>query len=206
MFTPRVFRVDDTDQLVAFMRRYSFCTLITPAGDDVSISHVPILVEKNDEKIVLVGHLARANPHGAVLNANRSTAIFHGPHSYVSPAWYADSHEVPTWNYAAVHAAGVARTFSDAQRLSSLVDRMIETYEALHGAPWDRQLTDEYRNSQLSHITGFEIVVEKLNGKFKLGQNRSQSDQDSMLIRLTESSDDDSRELAEFIRQYRRQD
>ncbi|MDH3588297.1 MAG: FMN-binding negative transcriptional regulator [Gammaproteobacteria bacterium] len=206
MYTPRSFRVDDPDLLGAFMQAYSFCTLITAGADDSYVSHVPVLIDRDQDDFTLLGHLARPNPHASQLNGRRATAIFHGPHSYISPHWYADSREVPTWNYASVHTSGVVQTFDDSASLSELVDRMVEFYEALYNTGWDRQLPDDYRQRQLTHIVGFRLSVERLSGKFKLGQNRSLADQDGMLTQMQDSANSDSRELAAFIKRYRRSD
>ncbi len=202
MFTPRAFRVDDTGKLVAFMRRYSFCTLLT-AGSEPLVSHVPVLVDDDDGGVFLTGHLARANPHLKKLPGHRCTAIFHGPHSYVSPAWYADPAEVPTWNYAVVHASGPARVLDHPRDVGALVDRMVDHYEALYGKPWNRELDETYRSRQLEHIAGFRIAVDELTGKYKLGQNRSHEDQDGMVRGLESSGIEDSLSLAAFIRRNR---
>lgn len=203
MYTQRSFRVDDQELLLAFIRRYSFATLISHADDETHISHVPVLVETAEDTLVLTGHLASANPHVQQINGRKATAIFHGPDSYISPSWYADSGEVPTWNYAVVHAVGLATTFTNATDLSPLVDRMTAVYEARYEGGWDGQLPYGYRSSQLKHITGFRLEVEGLTGKFKLGQNRSAEDQDRMLAHLEAADSEDSRALASFIRELR---
>ena len=206
MYTPRAFRVDEPDLLSAFMRAYSFCTLVTADADDSYVSHVPVLIDRDEDDFTLLGHLARPNPHAGQLNGRRATAIFHGPHSYISPHWYTDRREVPTWNYANVHASGVVQTFDDSASLSELVNRMVEFYESLYDTGWDRQLADDYRQQQLTYIIGFRLSVERLSGTFKLGQNRSLADQDSMLAQMQNSTNSDSRALADFIKRYRQSD
>lgn len=199
MYAPRSFRVQDNAQLAAFIRRYSFCTLATPDSPGLAVSHLPLLLDTKAEPWVLRGHFAKANDHWQVIDKQRSTAIFHGPHSYVSPAWYADTGEVPTWNYAVVHARGRARLIDSHEGLSRLVDDMVAEYESRYGSPWDRELPADYRERQLDHIVGFELAVERLTGKFKLGQNRSAADQRSMQAALAEADDPDSRALAAFM-------
>ncbi|MBT8135378.1 MAG: FMN-binding negative transcriptional regulator [Gammaproteobacteria bacterium] len=206
MYTPRRFRIDDRERLVGFMRHYSFCTLITVGEAEPVISHVPVLVDVDGSDITLSGHVARANPHGAALAGGSTIAIFHGPHSYISPQWYTDTREVPTWNYTAVHAAGTAEVVTDNAQVSELVDRMADFYESQYGAAWDRQLPDDYRTVQLQHIVCFRLPVTNLTGKFKLGQNRSDADQERMLAGLESGSHPDSRGLAGFIRRLRRHD
>ena len=199
MYAPRSFRVHDNAQLAAFIRRYSFCTLVTPDSPGLAVSHLPLLLDTDSEPWVLRGHFAKANDHWQVIDKHRSTAVFHGPHSYISPAWYENSSEVPTWNYAVVHARGRGRLVESPERLSNLVDDMIAEYETRHGSPWNRELPADYRERQLRHIVGFEIVVERLQGKYKLGQNRSAADQRSMQAALAESNDPEGRALASFM-------
>lgn len=199
MYVPRSFRVQDRGTLARFVRRYSFATLLTATGRQAAISHVPLLLETAAGKWRLVGHVARVNDHWRRFGDGDSTAIFHGPHSYISPAWYADTAEVPTWNYAVVHAHGAARVVDDGAWLSDLVDRMVATYETGFGAPWDRKLAPGDRERQLRHIVGFALDVERVEGKFKLGQNRGADDQRAMLGALEAADDPDARALASFI-------
>ncbi|MBT8143342.1 MAG: FMN-binding negative transcriptional regulator [Gammaproteobacteria bacterium] len=205
MYLPRSFRVQDKNRLAAFMRRYSFATMVTPAAGDVAITHLPVLLDGGDEQWTVRGHVARANPHWQALPGARTTLVFHGPHSYISPGWYDDHNEVPTWNYAVVHAHGRARLIEDSNALDRLVDEAIDQYEELHDSPWNRRLAPENRKRQLEYIVGFEIAIDQLEGKFKLGQNRSVSDQQSMRLALSESGDDDSRALAAFIESFARE-
>jgi transcriptional regulator len=121
----------------------------------------------------LLGHLARGNPHWQALEAARETiAIFEGPHAYVSPRWYENHPAVPTWNYAVVHAHGRARLMGEAE-LHALVHALSTRYEAGAEKPW--RMEDhpaDYVGKMLTAIVGFELEVEKLEGKFKLSQNR----------------------------------
>lgn len=200
MYVPRSFRVQDRATLAAFVHRYGFATLITPTGEGAAISHVPLLLEVGaDDSWRLRGHLARANPHWRALGAAPATAIFHGPHSYISPGWYIDSDEVPTWNYAVVHATGPVSLFEERDELEAFVEQLVATYEPAYGNAWSRELTPAYRERQLQHIVGFEIEVVEIEGKFKLGQNRSAADQESMRAALASQPDADSRALAAFI-------
>lgn len=196
MYLPRAFRVQDRETLARFIHRYSFATLITAHQQGPLLTHLPLLLDTGSERWVLRGHFARGNDHWR--HADRATAVFHGPHSYISPAWYARGGEVPTWNYAVVHASGKVRLM-DSEDTARVVDDLTDKYEVLHGAPWDRALTEDYRSQQLTHIVGFELFVEELTGKFKLGQNRSADDQASMYAALAGNGDADSRALAAFI-------
>jgi transcriptional regulator len=121
----------------------------------------------------LLGHVARANAQWQALEgADHVLAVFQGPHAYISPSWYEQHPSVPTWNYAAVHASGRARLMDEAE-LHELLMRLSSTYEAGRENAWRMSdLPAAYVDSMLKMIVGFELVVERLEGKFKLSQNR----------------------------------
>jgi transcriptional regulator len=173
LYMPPHFRVDDRPTLLRFMEENGFATLVSHGEGGLAVSHVPLLVEAEGEALRLLGHVARNNEHWSALEAaDEVLAIFHGPHAYVSPTWYAQHPSVPTWNYAVVHAHGKARLMDEAE-LHDLVTRLSSQYEAGNEKPW--RLSDQpaaYVSGMLQNIVGFEIVVERLEGKFKLSQNR----------------------------------
>jgi transcriptional regulator len=147
----------------------------------------------------LLGHVARGNAQWQALAAGqRSLAIFAGPHAYVSPSWYEQHPSVPTWNYAVVHAHGTARIMDEAE-LHDLLLRLSATYEAGRPEPWRMSgLPADYVDQMLKAIVGFELAVEKLEGKFKLSQNRP-----GEIARVTAALDrDGERELAELMRAH----
>ncbi len=174
LYVPSHFKVDDPEALCAFMQRHAFGTLASSGASGLQVSHLPFQVERGtDGKVRLQGHLARANDHWKALEvATGLVAIFHGPHAYVSPGWYQHHPSVPTWNYAVVHAHGKARLMDEAE-LHELVVRLSNTYEEGRPQPWRATaLPADFVSAMLAHIVGFEIEVERLEGKFKLSQNR----------------------------------
>ena len=173
LYIPPHFRVDDRDKLVRFMDHNGFATLVSRGAGGLSVSHVPLLVDIDGDKVRLTGHVARNNEHWKGLeSADEVLAIFHGAHAYVSPTWYVNHPSVPTWNYAVVHAHGKAR-LTDEAGLHDIVTRLSTKYEAGNAKPW--RLSEQPANfvsGMLQNIVGFEIEVERLEGKFKLSQNR----------------------------------
>jgi len=173
LYMPPHFRVDDRAALVRFMDANGFATLVSHGAGGLAVSHVPLLVETEGEALRLLGHVARNNEQWRALEAGDDVlAIFNGPHAYVSPTWYAQHPSVPTWNYAVVHAHGKARLMDEAE-LHDLVTRLSSKYEAGNEKPW--RLSDQpaaYVSGMLQNIVGFEIAVQRLEGKFKLSQNR----------------------------------
>ena len=174
LYIPSHFRVEDADTLYAFMERNAFATLVSTGPSGLHVSHVPLLPERGaGGQVRLLGHVARGNAQWEALEAATDVlAIFHGPHAYVSPGWYQNHPAVPTWNYAVVHAHGRARLMDEAE-LHDLVVRLSNTYEAGRPKPWRAtELPADFVGNLLKAIVGFEIEVERLEGKFKLSQNR----------------------------------
>jgi transcriptional regulator len=203
MYIPASFRIDDQDVLYNFMEEYSFAALVSVCDDIPFATHLPLLLDR--ERSVLLGHVARANPHADVFGtAPESMAIFSGPHAYVSPSWYASAPAVPTWNYAAVHVYGPLRHLSD-ERTRELVDLTVEKYESTRSIPWPNELPQDFREKMLKGIVGFDMPIGRIEGKFKLGQNRSEPDQVGMISHL-KSAGSDGKLLAEFIARHRTSD
>jgi transcriptional regulator len=174
LYRPTHFRVDDEAALLAFIGEHAFGTLVSTGANGLDVSHIPFLPERGaDGRIRLLGHVARANAQWENLAAAAHVvAIFEGPHAYVSPSWYAEHPSVPTWNYAVVHAHGRVRLMEEAG-LRALLERLSRTYEGDRPDAWRfSALPDDYVAKMLRAIVGFELEVERLEGKFKLSQNR----------------------------------
>ncbi len=198
MYIPAAFRVESPGKLTGLIRDHSFATLVTHDGGSCFASHLPMLYEPDaGSHGILVAHMARANPQWRHFAKRREAlAIFHGPHAYISPSWYRSSPAVPTWNYATVHAYGVPAVIEDPGRLASLIDKTVETYEQNLPEPWEDRLPDEFRAGLMKAIVGFEIPVSRIEGKFKLGQNRSDEDLRGVYDALSGSPDSCDKALA----------
>jgi transcriptional regulator len=199
LYIPPHFRVDERERLVDFMRSHAFATLVSSGDAGLQVSHVPLLVDVDGETMRLRGHVARGNGHWESIQGARDvTAIFHGPHAYVSPTWYVTHPSVPTWNYAVVHAHGKARVTEEAE-LHEIVHELAAKYEAGNTPPWKMsELPSAYVSSMLGMIVGFEIEVTRVEGKFKLSQNRPVE-----IARVAERLDAAGEaELASLMRQH----
>lgn len=201
MYVPASFRVDDPAEIAAFLRKYPFATLVTVNDDGPFASHVPLLhVPCEQGPGVLRGHLARANPQWKHLASGQPVlAIFHGPHAYVSPTWYATSPAVPTWNYAVVHVTGTARTIEEPTELRPLIGELVTRFEAPQPVPWSGELPPDVQQSLLAAIVGFEIRITRIEAKFKFGQNRSAADQAALHATLSAATDPTSQSLAAMM-------
>jgi transcriptional regulator len=173
LYVPPLFRADDRDAVCDLVEKNAFGTLVSSGPSGLHVSHIPFVLEREGDAIRLLGHVARANPQWEALeSAQHVVAIFQGPHAYVSPSWYANHPSVPTWNYAVAHAHGSARLMDEAE-LHDLLMRLSAIYEAGNPKPWRMsELPADYVGTMLKSIVGFAIDVDRLEGKFKLSQNR----------------------------------
>jgi transcriptional regulator len=198
MYIPGTFHVEETAPLHDLIRRYSFATLITEGEEGPFATHLPLLLDAEAGPFgTLRGHLARANPQWKMFREDRNALIiFQGPHAYVSPLWYTVQPSVPTWNYAVVHAYGIPCLLPDAS-LPDLMREMVALYE-----PHPDQLTmpDDYLHNMVRGIVGFEFPITRLEGKYKLSQNRSEADREGVIAALEASAESLDQETARWMR------
>ncbi|EDY21623.1 FMN-binding negative transcriptional regulator [Chthoniobacter flavus Ellin428] len=201
MYIPPAFRIEDKARLASFLREYSFATFITNDDATPFASHLPMLFRPDlGEHGTLIAHLARANPQWRHFAEGREAlAIFHGPHAYISPTWYETAPAVPTWNYAVVHAYGIPKIFENRDRIAALLQETISVYESSFAQPWSGQLPVEYLDKMIHGVVAFEIPITRLEGKFKLGQNRSPEDVQGVFRALSQSASSNDRALAQFM-------
>ncbi len=199
LYVPDAFRETDLRRLFEIVERYSFAMLITGAPSGPLVSHVPFLLDRGlGERGTLYGHVARANPHWQALEDGQSTVVFSGPHAYVSPSWYAPRPDnVPTWNYAVVHAAGQPKLVSGGRDTLEILKRLVEAYES---SGYTVDLDDPVLARIAKGVVAFEIPIAELTGKFKLSQNRPEPDRNSVMEQLSARADPLERELAELMK------
>ncbi len=191
MYIPQAFRQDDIRTLHTFMRTYSFATLVTQHEGVPFATHLPFLLDTGrGPNGTLFAHMAHANPQWHDFDsAPEVLVIFQGPHAYITPSWYEVELSVPTWNYAVVHAYGFPRLIDDETELNNLLKTLIETHEAQFENPWPFQLPGDYVQKMMRGIVGFEIEITRLEGKFKLSQNRTEAERENVIAALQASSD-----------------
>jgi transcriptional regulator len=203
VYIPEHFRLRHDADAVAFMRANPFAILISSTDTGPFATHLPLFVHTEEEKVVLHGHVAKANPHWRYLEQRAEClTIFHGPHSYISPTNYTARESVPTWNYAAVHVYGNARIFSSEQDLQGMLHELMETFEPTYRSQWEG-LSQKYRENMLRQIVGFEIVATKIEGKFKLSQNRTREDQANVIASLEKAEDSVISAVATMMKEQR---
>jgi transcriptional regulator len=177
MYTPKFNQVADRATLLEAMRAYSFAILFGPqsASDSASpaATHLPLVVKGEGEHGLIEGHFARANPHWQALAGHETLVVFSGPHSYVSPTFYVEPLSVPTWNYIAVHAYGTLSLVEENDEKDALLSELIQTHEPAFAEKW-QQMPAGFRRTMLAGIVGFRIPISRIEGKFKISQNRSE--------------------------------
>jgi transcriptional regulator len=181
MYTPKFNQVADRSILLEAMRTYSFAILFGPqaAATDpgtekpapMVATHLPLVVKDEGPHGLIEGHFAVANRHWQSLAGRETLVIFPGPHSYVSPTLYVEEQSVPTWNYIAVHAYGTLTLVEDNDGKEALLAGLIGTHEPAFWEKW-RAMPDNFRRSMLAGIVGFRIPIARIEGKFKISQNR----------------------------------
>lgn len=200
MYTPASFRQADPEALFGLIERHSFATLISEAGGELTASHLPLLVDRAaGDSGYLLGHMARANPQWRELAGQDVLAVFSGPHAYVSPTWYGASPMVPTWNYLAVHVYGRFEPIDKDDALLDLLQQTATKYESSLPKPWTFANDDPYVEKLLKGIVGFRIEIERIEGKWKLGQNHSAEVRRSAAEQLVKQSDVDSQAIGRLM-------
>ncbi len=199
MYLPASFRMSDPVVLHEFMREHSFAMLITQGRGGMIASHLPILLDADvGPHGRLFGHMARANPQWRDIEGE-SLVIFGGPHAHISPTWYESPGTVPTWNYAAVHAYGTLRLVEDRDGLHEILTRSVAVYERAMPEPWTYSPSDPDIDAMLKGIVGFQIDINRLEGKWKLNQNRPEEQRRRVIRALGSRADEDSRAIARMM-------
>ena len=202
VYLPPAFTEKRPEVLLEHIERYDFGLLVTQGPEGLVASHIPFLIERDGEQLHLHGHLARPNPQVADLaRGGEVLAIFHGPHAYISPNWYATGPSVPTWNYVDVHAYGTVQLVEDAEWLRRFLVRLSERHEAHNPIAWRMQdLPGAYVETMLKGIIGLDIAVTRLEGKYKLSQNRPAADRPGVVAALEAQNDPESHAVARLMR------
>ncbi|MDH0096906.1 FMN-binding negative transcriptional regulator [Ectopseudomonas hydrolytica] len=203
MYCPAAFRQDDLPTLHAQIHASGLAIVTSSGAQGLQASHLPLLLEPGEGEFgTLYGHFARANGHWRDLAAGaEALVVFSGADAYVHPGWYPAKAEhgkvVPTWNYIAVHAWGQAEVFDEPERLLELVSRLSERHEQGRPQPWAvSDAPRDYIDSMLRAIVGFALPIRRLEGKWKLSQNRSSNDQAGVRTGLATSNNPRDHELA----------
>jgi transcriptional regulator len=205
MYQPDHFRVDDVAQMHALIRARPFAALVSAGPAGLYGSHLPTVLKDEGEFGIIECHLARANPHCKDLAAvSEALMIFQGPEGYITPNWYATKAEtgkvVPTWNFAVVHAYGRPEVKDDPVWLRRHVGELTAQQEKTEARPWQvSDAPERYIEVMLRGIVGFRFVVTRLEGKWKMSQNREMPDRAGVVEGLGQRHADDDAEIAAYV-------
>jgi len=205
MYTPSSFREDRIENLHEMIRSNNFGILVTHNNEGApEATHIPFMIDSgpgSGEYGTLVTHMARANKHWRSWNDDTvAMVIFRGPHSYISPSWYADRVTVPTWNYAAVHASGNPAVIHDTVRLREIVTELVHFHESQVENEWSIEEAESIMDKELKAIVGVEIRIDNIEGKMKFNQNRSSEDRQGVIDHLSKSENTVEREVAGIMK------
>lgn len=200
MYLPAPFREQDVESLLQIIRSYPFATVVTHAEGKPFVNHLPIIAElRASGEIVLSGHMAKKNPQWRHFNDSETLVVFNGPHAYITPQWYKGPLNVPTWNYAVVHASGNAIPIEGSDGIEEILKKSVEEFERHEPSPWQFDLPEAFKAEMVQAIVGFEIKVSRIEGKFKLSQNREPEDRAGVLAGLKTRKDEMSLKTLELM-------
>lgn len=205
MYQPDHFRVDDLPQMHALMRGRPFAALVSAGAAGLYATHLPTVLKEEGPFGTIECHLARANPHWKDLAAGgEALMIFQGPDAYITPNWYPSKTEtqkvVPTWNYAVVHAYGVPEVMQHKDWLRRHVGELTAQQETTEARPWEvSDAPESYIDVMLRGIVGFRFVIGRLEGKWKMSQNRGTKDREGVGRGLSQRGKGDDLEMAEIV-------
>lgn len=199
MYIPRINLETDRDKIVAFMKQFSFATIITAKDNFPIATHLPFLVTIRDDNVILTSHFAKANEHWADIENNKILVIFSEPHAYISPKNYEKELNVPTWNYVSIHAYGQGKLIAETDKAFEVLEATIDNYEISYRQQWEN-LPKDYKLKMLKGIVAFEVVVTELQGKKKLSQNKTAAEQQKIIDSLAKSNNSNEKLIADYMR------
>jgi transcriptional regulator len=199
MYIPTHFRENDPQELAQVIQQNNFGCLVSMLDGRPFATHLPFVYEPQSGR--LLGHMARANPHWEALDASSREVltVFQGPHSYISPTWYANP-GVPTWNYVAVHLYGHFHVLHDPSAHRQAMATLTNQHEAAEAKPWLANFGAPATANMLNQTVAFEIIVSETQGKFKLNQNRASVDRSNVIDSLEAQATDNSIGIARLMR------
>ncbi|SHE57209.1 negative transcriptional regulator, PaiB family [Pedobacter caeni] len=199
MYVPNQFQFKDEAEKIAFMKQYSFATIITNKDQLPIATQLPFFIEEQQDKLVLTSHFAIANEQAKYIEATTSLVLFTEPHAYISPAHYDKQESVPTWDYISVHAYGKAKILEDENSKTKVLEQMISFYDQNYLAQWN-SLSDKFKKGMMRGIVAFELEVTDLQGQKKLSQNKTEAERHRIVEHLEKGDNTVEKDLATYIR------
>jgi transcriptional regulator len=199
MYIPKVNLTTNQTEIVAFMKQFSFATIITAKDSFPMATHLPFLVTTKDDNIILSSHFAKANEHWQDIENKNVLVIFSEPHAYISTKNYDKELNVPTWNYISIHAYGQGKLITETEKTFEILEKTIDNYETSYRKQWDN-FPEDYKLKMSKGIVAFEIIITDLQAKKKLSQNRTETEQRKIIDTLSKSTDTNEKIIAEYMK------
>lgn len=198
MYIPKNNIQTDKKQIIDFIKRFSFGTIITSKNNLPIATHLPFLVSESEDTIILTSHFAKANEQWKDIEKSNILIIFSEPHAYISPKNYDKELNVPTWNYISVHAYGQGKIINEFEKVNQLLENTIENYEVEYRQQWNK-LPQDFKTKMANGIVAFEINVTEIQAKEKLSQNKSENERKNIINSLSTSKDSNEKIIAEYM-------
>lgn len=198
MYTPKHYNNTNIDQALEFMKCFNFGTIITSEADRPRATHLPFVISKRDNQIIITTHFAKANEQATLFETKNILTIFSEPHAYVSPKFYDKKQNVPTWNYVSVHAYGRAKIIDEEKEVFRVLEQMINSFESDYLKQW-HELPISYKSRMAKGIIAFEIAVNELQFKEKLSQNKTETERKRIVNQFSESENTNEKLIAKYM-------
>lgn len=205
MHIPKNFRESSQSTLNNMIEQYPFATLIVHNEAGLEANHIPLFLQTFEKKIVLQGHIAKANPLWKNTSEQSEVLVtFNGPNCYISPNYYPTKQEngraVPTWNYVSVHVKGKINYIHNDEWKLTMLNNLTDQHESHQKQPWSiNDAPQEYIERMLSAIVGIEIEVKSMEGKWKVSQNQSDKNKQGVITGLSQETESNALKIAELV-------
>ena len=198
MYIPKINIAIDREEIISFMKQFSFATIITANNNFPIATHLPFIVTSRGDDVILTSHFAKANPQWKDLENCKVLVIFSEPHAYISPGNYNTLLNVPTWNYVSIHAYGQGKLITVVNEVYDVLEATINNYEIAYLQQWN-SLPKDFKVKMIKGIVAFEIVVTDLQAKKKLSQNKTTEEKQKIIDTLSNSNNTNERLIADFM-------
>ncbi|MFK7948000.1 MAG: FMN-binding negative transcriptional regulator [Saprospiraceae bacterium] len=198
MHVPNINKSTNKEEIIEFMKRFSFATIISTKDDYPIATHLPFVVSADNEEVTLISHFAKNNEQWKNIIDQRVLVIFNEPHAYISPKHYEKQLNVPTWNYIAVHCYGTVTIISEQTEVLKVLEGTINNYEKSYKTQWD-DLPEKYKIGMMNGIVAFKVTVSEIQANEKLSQDKKVKERHNIINELSKSNDTNEKIIAEYM-------
>lgn len=199
MYIPKPFNFEEEAEKIAFMKQYSFATIVTTKDGLPIATQLPFTTTQIEGNLILTAHFAAANEQAKYIEENTSLVIFSAPHAYISPVHYDKVESVPTWDYLSVHAYGKAKIVQEEEAKMKALEQMILFFEPGYLEQWNA-LSGKFKKGMMNGIVAFDLEVSDLQGQKKISQNKTERERARIADYLGKSEDSAEKAIADYIR------